>query len=80
MNCNFKTTVNAELDNHKLIHKVKKKREKTTLNIKKTRIVKMKTKIIEIKVDPSSSILQPKFVIVHDVKKPQKSQTRMGRK
>ena len=39
--------VNAELDNHKLIHKVKKKREKTTLNIRKTRIVKMKTKIHE---------------------------------
>jgi hypothetical protein len=56
MNCNFKTMVNAELDNHKLIHKVKKKREKTALKIEKTRIVEMKIENIE---------------IVHEVKKAQ---------
>ena len=49
MNCNFKTMANAELDNHKLIHKVKKKREKTVLKIEKTRIVQIKIKNIEIK-------------------------------
>ena len=62
MNCNFKTMVNAELDNHKLIHKVKKKREKTAL---KARIVKMKVKIIEMENETVSKKKPQEFYTCH---------------